>query len=238
MPNVTPPSLSEGGVIVRLSTQDLWTTCLGSRLSEGVRVRLKAFVARDFRALEQELSRLPFSALLSAGGLAEVRVVSHRSKLWHSGAVIERVEGVLSSRFGVGSGAGEDGATVVYLRLTGDTAQVSIDAGGHRLHRRGYRTHVAQASVRETLAAAVALQVLGGPSLKGAPPQVVWDPFCGAGTLGIEALQVARGRLAGEARRFSFETWPTHDEPAFHATRSVWSARPPDARSRPSCASS
>ena len=77
---------------MRLSVPDLWTVCLASRLSEGVRVRLKAFVARDFATLEQELLRLPFSAYLPRGSLAEVRVVSHRSKLWHSGAVIERVE--------------------------------------------------------------------------------------------------------------------------------------------------
>lgn len=219
LPHVTPPSLSEGGVLVRLSIVDLWTTCLGSRLAEGVRVRLKAFVARDFATLEQELARLPFSAYFARGGLAEVRVVSHRSKLWHSGAVIERVEGVLESRFSVRSGAAEEGAAVVFVRLTGDTVQVSIDAGGHRLHRRGYRTRVAEASVRETLAAAVALQVLGSPQGKGAPPSVVWDPFCGAGTLGIEALQLARGRLAGEGRRFSFQDWPTHDEAEFHAHR-------------------
>lgn len=218
LPGVTPPSLSEGGILVRLSTPELWTVCLGCRLSEGVRVRLKAFVARDFATLEQEIARLPFSAYLGRGSLAEVRVVSHRSKLWHSGAVIERVENVLLSRFGVGSGAGEEGATVVFVRLTGDTAQVSIDAGGHRMHRRGYRTQVAQASVRETLAAAVALQVLGPSSparAAGAPPRVIWDPFCGAGTLGIEALHIAEGRLAGEARQFSCENWPTHDEAAF-----------------------
>jgi len=229
LPEVTPPSLSEGGVLVRLSIRDLWTTCLASRLAEGVRVRLKAFVARDFATLEQELGRLPISAYFARGALAEVRVVSHRSKLWHSGAVTERVEGVLQSRFSVGSGAAEEGAAVVFVRLTGDTTQISIDAGGHRLHRRGYRTRVAEASVRETLAAAVAMQVLGsavGSAVgsaegKGAPPRVIWDPFCGAGTLGIEALQMARGRLAGENRQFSFQNWPTHDEAAFHAHREL-----------------
>jgi putative N6-adenine-specific DNA methylase len=217
LPHLTPPSLSEGGVISRLSTRDLWTTCLASRLAEGVRVRLKAFVARDFTTLEQQFARLPLSAYFARGGRAEVRVVSHRSKLWHSGAVAERVQGVLSSRFSVSVGTSEAGATVVYVRLTGDTVQVSIDAGGHRLHRRGYRTQVAEASVRETLAAAVALQVLGARGGQGAPPSVIWDPFCGAGTLGIEALQMARGRLAGEHRQFSLQSWPTYDEAEFRA---------------------
>jgi len=220
LPNVAPPSLSEGGVLLRLSVRDLWTVCLASRLAEGVRVRLKAFVARDFATLERELGRLPFSAYFMRGKSAEVRVVSHRSKLWHSGAVTERVEGVLASRFGVGSGAAEEGAAVVFVRLTGDTAQVSIDASGHRLHRRGYRTRVAEASVRETLAAAVVSQVLGRSGEgKGAPPRVIWDPFCGAGTLGIEALQMARGQLAGKSRTFAFESWPTHDADGFRAHR-------------------
>lgn len=211
LPKVAPPSITEGGVLLRLSVQELWTVCLGSRLAEGVRVRLKAFVAREFAALEEQLGRLPFSAYLRKGALVDVRVVSHRSKLWHTGAVAERVLGVLCTRFSASAGAAEDGATTVFLRLTGDTVQVSIDASGHRLHRRGYRTYVAKASVRETLAAAVVGQVLGG----GAPPQLIWDPFCGAGTLGIEALHMGRGRLAGESRQFSFENWPTHDAAAY-----------------------
>src|SRR5688572_11321325 len=224
VPHAAPPSLSEGGVLLRLSTVDLWRVCLGSRLAEGVRVRLKAFVARDFSTLESGIARLPFSAYFSRGSKAEVRVVSHRSKLWHSDAVSERVAGVLSSRFSVGSGIAAEGAPTVFVRLTGDTVQVSVDASGHRLHRRGYRTHVARASVRETLAAAVVLQVLGPPGAAasgkgGAPPRVIWDPFCGAGTLGIEALSIARGHLAGESRQFAFETWPTHDEHALHELR-------------------
>jgi len=216
LPHVAPPSLTEGGALLRLATRDVWTVCLGARLAESVRVRLKAFVARDFPALQEGVARLPFSAYFARGAAAEVRVVSHRSKLWHSGAVAERVQEVLSSRFSITSGTAESGATSVYVRLTGDTAQIGIDASGYRLHRRGYRTEVASASVRETLAAAVVSQLLG---MEGAPPQLIWDPFCGAGTLGLEALQVARGRLAGEGRRFAFETWPTHDAEAFRQQR-------------------
>jgi len=216
LPKVAPPSVSEGGVLLRLSVHQLWTLCLGSRLAEGVRVRQKAFLARDFTTLEAQLGRLPFAAYVAKGAPVEVRVVSHRSKLWHSGAVRQRVEQVLTDRFGVRLGDAEAGATAVYVRLTGDTVQVSIDAAGYRLHRRGYRTRVAQASVRETLAAAVVSQVLGG---EGAPPRLLWDPFCGAGTLGIEALLLAHGRLAGESRLFSFENWPTHDAAAYAKAR-------------------
>jgi putative N6-adenine-specific DNA methylase len=179
-----------------------------------VRVRLKSFIARDFEALLAGLGRLPFSAFLARGGCAEVRVVSHRSRLWHSGAVKERVEQLLSARSGVSAGHAEEGAVGVYVRLTGDAVQVSVDAGGYRLHRRGYRAHTAEASLRETLAAVAVGAAVDG---SGQSPAVLWDPFAGAGTLGLEALLRARGTLAGGGRNFAFQSWPTHDATGFAA---------------------
>lgn len=227
LPHLGPPGLSEGGVLVRLSTSDLWTLCLLSRLAEGVRVRLKAFAARDFATLETGLARLQFPAFLRRGQEVEVRAVSHRSRLWHSGAVEERTRSLLQTRFGVLPGSAKEGASLVFLRLTGDTVQVSVDASGPFLHRRGYRTHVAEASVRETLAAAVALHILV-PEGTATVPEVIWDPFCGAGTLGLEALSLARGLLAGTERHFAFEDWPTHDGALFAAHREHLAAQAPE----------
>ncbi len=212
----------DGGVVVRVSREQLFRLCLGTRLAESVRVRLKSFIAREFRALEGTLGKLPWRAFLAAGSSIDVRVVCHRSRLWHTGAVTERVLAVLGQRFGLQPGRAEEGAAQVHLRITGDAVQASVDAGGYRLHRRGYRSHTLAASVRETLAAAAARQVLG-PETSGEfgakAGQVLWDPFCGAGTMALEALLLARGALAGERRSFAFESWPTHDAALFAATR-------------------
>ncbi len=211
-----------GGVSLRLGREQLWTLALRTRVAESLRVRLKSFIARDFSALQEGVSRLPWRAFLAPGSCVDARVVCHRSRLWHTGAVTERVLELLERRFGIRPGRASEGANLVHVRITGDAVQVSIDAGGYRLHRRGFRTHVTQASVRETLAAALVAQVFSGASGPvGGQGPVLWDPFCGAGTIGLEALLRGRGHLSGRKRTFAFETWPTHDPEAFAAHRDV-----------------
>lgn len=204
-------SVSPGGVELRVDAPGLWTLCWRSRLAESVRVRLKPFVARDFDVLTRELARLPWRAYLRAGDVVHVRVVAHKSRLWHSDAVAERVLDVLRERVGVGAAASAARAPSVHLRLTKDRVQVSMDASGERLHRRGYRSHVAEASLRETLAAAL-VRVAHGEAPEA---QALWDPFCGAGTIGLEWLELRLGRAAGARRRFAFQDWPTHDAAGF-----------------------
>ena len=79
------------------------------------------------------------------------------------------------------------------------------------LHRRGYRLAVARAPLRETLAAAMLL----GAEYDPARPLV--DPFCGAGTIPIEAAMLARRIAPGSMRTFAAERWPESD--AFNVIR-------------------
>ncbi len=218
-------SARPGGVEARGDIRSIWTSCYKSRLAESVRVRLKAFSATSFEALEAGLERLPWHAYLPRNSPVQVSVTCHRSRLWHSDAVRERALEVLARRRGAqparvtqGDDADSDGALEpsphcarVYVRIERDEVQVSIDASGDRLHRRGYRTHVAEASLRETLAAA-----LVHVALRHAPDSThLWDPFCGAGTIALEWLERASGRAAGTRRTFAFERWPTHDGAAY-----------------------
>lgn len=202
-----------GGVEARGTSEELWLACLRSRLAESVRVRLRPFVAKDFEALRSGLGRLPWHAYLPAGASVDVDVTCHHSRLWHSDAVAERTFGVLSERRGARptEGAADEPTSRVFVRLERDEVQVSIDASGERLHRRGYRTHVAEASLRETLAAAL----VHAARRSGARGTALWDPFCGAGTILLEWLEMELGRSAGARRAFAFERWPTHDEGAY-----------------------
>jgi putative N6-adenine-specific DNA methylase len=97
---------------------------------------------------------------------------------------------------------------------------------GPQLHKRGYRAHISEAPLRETLAAAVLRQV--GLHLRPAEDDDkttkapdgeikplllthhLWDPMCGSGTIAIEAASQARGLPAVVNRRMAFESWPTH----------------------------
>ncbi|HMO52629.1 MAG TPA: class I SAM-dependent RNA methyltransferase, partial [Kiritimatiellia bacterium] len=81
-----------------------------------------------------------------------------------------------------------------------------VDSSGAPLHRRGYRLAVAKAPLREHLAAAL-IMASGWP---GSVPLV--DPFCGSGTLMIEAAMMAAGMPPGLRRRFAFEAWAGYPE--------------------------
>jgi putative N6-adenine-specific DNA methylase len=103
------------------------------------------------------------------------------------------------------------------VRIVRDECTVSLDSSGALLHRRGYRQAVAKAPLRETLAAGLLLASGWDP----ATPLV--DPFCGSGTIPIEAARLARRIPPGLERDFAFRQWPGADE-----TR--WQAQLADAR--------
>jgi putative N6-adenine-specific DNA methylase len=83
---------------------------------------------------------------------------------------------------------------------------VSVDSSGELLHRRGYRLATAKAPLRETLAAGMLLA--SGWDGRSA----LLDPFCGSGTIAIEAALLARGVAPGHNRRFAFMAWSGFDQ--------------------------
>jgi putative N6-adenine-specific DNA methylase len=93
----------------------------------------------------------------------------------------------------------------VSVRISGEEATISVDAGGELLHIRGWRQSQGKAPLRENLAAS--LLHAAGYSGDGA----LVDPFCGAGTICIEAALLASGRLPGRGRWYACEEWPGLD---------------------------
>jgi len=89
----------------------------------------------------------------------------------------------------------------VVVRLSNNMCTVSMDSSGTLLHRRGYRLATAKAPLRETLAAAMLLA--SGWNME-AP---LLDPFCGSGTIPIEAALLARRIAPGKVRHFAFMDW-------------------------------
>lgn len=205
-----------GGVELAGDQRDLWRVLLCSRLAETVRVRLgRPFRAMSFSQLQQRAERLPWAAFLVRGApLPRIQVTCHGSRLYHSGAVEQRIAEVLQRRLQAPAAAAEHGGATIYARIVDDQVQLSVDASGERLHRRGYRSHVGAAPLRETLAAAC-LQAAG---YDGARPLL--DPFCGAGTICLEAAGISAGRAPGLARSFALEQWPTHDAAGFAGFKS------------------
>lgn len=88
------------------------------------------------------------------------------------------------------------------IRFDRDVCTISADSSGDRLDRRGWRLDSAKAPLRETLAAAL----LVAAKWPATAPLV--DPFCGAGTIAIEAALMARRIAPGLSREFACEFWP------------------------------
>ncbi len=91
----------------------------------------------------------------------------------------------------------------ISVKIDADRATVSLDAGGDLLHFRGWRTEQGPASIRENLAAAM----LFAAGWTG--DEALVDPFCGSGTICIEAALLASGRSPFVKRTFAWQEWPS-----------------------------
>jgi putative N6-adenine-specific DNA methylase len=94
---------------------------------------------------------------------------------------------------------------LIIVRLVDNRCSLSLDSSGPLLHRRGYRLATAKAPLRETLAAGMLLASdwdLHSPLI---------DPFCGSGTIPIEAALMARKVPPGNFRHFAFMDWPSFE---------------------------
>ncbi len=102
----------------------------------------------------------------------------------------------------------ESPVPLAYVSVDGSRMWVSVDASGAPLHRRGWRLQTAKAPLRETLAAALPLSA----GWDGRSPLL--DPFCGSGTIAIEAALRAAGRSPhAPGRKFAFESWDGFSAP-------------------------
>jgi putative N6-adenine-specific DNA methylase len=159
------------------------------------------------------------------GSCVQFRVTCRKSRLYHSDAVAERLAESIVKRVGevdvANAGvkvtdeeerhvAVEAPSQLFIVRLTHDECTISVDSSGALLHRRGYREATGKAPLRETLAAAM---VLSSGWDRRSP---LVDPFCGSGTIAIEAALIARGIPPGNRRDFAFQLWPNYRD-------SVWS---------------
>ncbi len=178
------------------------------RLPTRVLARVGTVEAREFGKLRRRAAGLPWAAFIAPGAAFELRASASRSRLYHTGAIVETAalaigDAVKGARL---AAAGEDAEVSILVRGAEDRFTFSIDASGERLHRRGARVEVGVAPLRETLAAG--LLALAGWD----PSTPLVDPMCGAGTIVIEAALQAVDKAPGIDRAFAgtfaIDRWP------------------------------
>ena len=188
----------------RASTRDLYRANVWLRTATRVLLRLAKFPARTFGALQDGVAAIEWTPYLPAGWPVRVVVDSRGSRLFHEGAVRERVAAVLHAAAGAVP-ATTDGPDVqrVRVRVVADRVSVDLDTSGEPLHRRGWRLATAKAPVAPTIAAAVLRAAGWRPDLP------LLDPLCGAGTIPIEAALLQAGRPPAVGRGWAFQHWPS-----------------------------
>jgi putative N6-adenine-specific DNA methylase len=203
LPATSAHTVLPGGVEFDAEAEGLARANLWLRTATRVVVRLGELEARDFAKLRRRAAALPWERFFAPGQRPEMAITVRRCRLYHTGAIAERLEGAIADRLGAPLGGEPLGRVVV--RGEDDRFALSVDASGELLHRRGWRTEAGEAPLRETLAAAI-LALAGWQ-----PGEPLVDPTCGSGTLVIEAATRAVGRAPGLARGCAFERWPGHD---------------------------
>lgn len=203
---ITPGHTEPGGVEFHADPADLWAANLHLRTASKILMRLARFHVRGFAELERHAGRVPWDAVVPPGAAVAFRVTSRKSRLYHQRGIAERLLDAIVPRVpGVHPPADGERAQEFVVRLFRDECTISADSSGDLLHLRGYRQAVAKAPLRETLAAAMLL----ASEWDGTAPLV--DPFCGSGTIPIEAALLARRIPPGWQRSFAFEGWPAFD---------------------------
>lgn len=184
----------------------------GAYLSAAVRsparilLRVASGPARSLRELSRLVVSVDWTPFLR--DKAEVKVVasSQRSRLFRRDIVIQRVQSALQQarqrQVPQQRGHHPRHTQRLLVRIENDLATLSLDAGGELLHRRGWRQSSVKAPLRENLAAAM-LIAAGWDG-----EEALYDPFCGAGTLPIEAALLAAERPPWAGRGFAWEDWP------------------------------
>ena len=194
----------------------LYRANLHLRTASRILARLGEFRAENFQQLRARAATLGWERFLAPGQAVDLRVTCHKSRLYHSDAVAERVAAAIADRLGQAPlfGKGDEEADdqppqLIVVRLLHDVCTISVDSSGALLHRRGYRLATAKAPLRETLAAGL-IMAAGWPAGDALPPPLL-DPFCGSGTIAIEAALMALQIAPGRQRRFAFMAWPDYD---------------------------
>lgn len=205
-----PQQVSDGRVTLAGDWEAVALLNVNLRCGERVLIRLGSFEALTFEQLFQGAISLPWEEFIGVRDQFPVTGSSLRSQL-HSvpacqsiikKAVVRR----LSRAYGLEHFEESGSKLIIRFNLLKDRCEIYLDTSGVPLYKRGYRLEGVEAPMRETLAFAM----VDISRWRGDRPFL--DPFCGSGTIPIEAALYALNIAPGIKRRFLAESWDCMDK--------------------------
>jgi putative N6-adenine-specific DNA methylase len=213
-----------GRVRFQADTAGLYRSLMGLRAADRALLEAGFFPAPDFEALFEGTKDVPWERLIPAKmGLTVAKVRSNRSRLnaetsiqavVHKAAAERLCKAYNLARLPMGGKMAE-----IRVYIEKDMVSLLLDLSGEPLFKRGYRLEGGLAPLRETTAAAMLL--LSGWKRKFP----LYDPFCGSGTILIEAAMYAWDMAPGLRRRFAIEDLLIADRPIEDSVRAEFQSR-------------
>lgn len=198
--------VENGKVTFKATERDIPIVNLWLRTADRVLLKIGQFKATTFEELFEKTKALPWDEWITEDGEFVVNGKSVDSKLFSISdcqaivkkAIVERLKTKYKTEWFKETGA----KFTVEVSLLKDIATLTIDTSGSGLHKRGYRTKSVEAPLKETLAAGLILLSYWNKD------RLLVDPFCGSGTIPIEAAMIGKNIAPGLNRNFASEEWP------------------------------
>lgn len=196
-----------GKVYFEGDERDIAKTNLWLRVADRVKIVAGSFPAKTFEQLFEGVKAIEWEKYLPVDAEFPVTGKSVKSKLFSvpdcqaitKKAIVERLKGHYM-RLGFLEETGPK--FKIEISILKDIATLTIDTSGAGLHKRGYRLDQGEAPLKETLAAALVYISKWNPNRPFA------DPFCGSGTIALEAAMIGQNMAPGYNRDFISEEWP------------------------------
>ncbi|NLJ77906.1 MAG: class I SAM-dependent RNA methyltransferase [Tissierellia bacterium] len=210
-----------GKVTFKATERDIPITNLWLRSADRILLKVGEFKATTFEELFEGTRALPWDEWIEEDGEFIVEGRSVNSKLYSisdSQAIVKKaIVEKMKTRYDTDWFEETGARFTVEVSLLKDIATLTIDTSGVGLHKRGYRSHDVAAPLKETLAAALVQLSYWNKD------RLLWDPFCGSGTIAIEAAMIGRNIAPGLNRNFASEEWDRIKREYWHdARREAW----------------
>jgi putative N6-adenine-specific DNA methylase len=210
---------ADGKVSFTAKITEAWKAVARSRIANRMLMDITSFKAENFRELEKKAAEIPWELFLADTNDVSIHVTCKESRLYHSDAVAERFSNILKggclplvrtpSLSTPSAGTPRNTPTQhLYVEFLKDRCTVSLDLAGEELYKRGHQRFVAEAPLKETIAAAMLLEAFE----QAQSPITLIDPMAGSGTFSLEAAYIANGLIPGKCRDFALKHQPAFKE--------------------------
>ncbi len=201
---------TDGRVEFDAIPSDIPTVNMWLRAAERVLLKVATFSAVDFDELFDQTGAIAWEQWIPANGYFPVNAKVHKSQIDSARSTQSIVKKAIVERLMTAHDTDELPETgaeyIIQVAIRKDEVLMTLDTSGEGLHRRGYRLEAGLAPLRETMAAALVMLSFWNSG------RLLVDPFCGSGTILIEAAMIGRNIAPGLNRQFfASEEWPFVD---------------------------